>query len=179
MNSTILFLSLISFLCVVFVLYVIVWGASQIIGFIFGAPYVPTRRKTVLVMITLANIMPNDVAMDLGSGDGRLTIAAAEAGARRALGFEIQPLLTWYARAAAKWKGLGGRTVFINKSFWRADLSHITVVFIYQLPSVMKKLEEKLLRELPSGARVVSNEFIFNNWQPEKIEGNIRLYRKQ
>ena len=43
----------------------------------------------------------------------------------------------------------------------------------------MKKLEEKLLRELPSGARVVSNEFIFNNWQPEKIEGNIRLYRKQ
>lgn len=178
MDSTTIFLVFILILCLLIILAVFVTQTSQIVSMFFGAPFVPTQRKTVATMIRIANITKDDIAVDLGSGDGRVTIAAAEAGARRALGFEIQPHLVWYARAVARRKGLGGRAAFINGSFWKADFSSVTVVFIYQLTGVMKKLEQKLLRELPSGARVVSNSFVFKKWQPEKTESCIILYRK-
>lgn len=178
MDSTTIFLVFILILCALVILAVFVTQASQIVSLFFGAPFVPTQRKTVATMIKIANITKDDIVVDLGSGDGRVTIAAAEAGARRALGFEIQPHLVWYARAVARRKGLGGRVVFINGSFWKAEFSSVTVVFIYQLSGIMKKLEQKLLRELPSGARVVSNSFVFKEWQPEKTEEHVILYRK-
>jgi len=170
---------LILFFCLLVMGVVIIFEGSQIASLFFGAPFVPTPRKIVQKMIALAHIGPDDIAIDLGSGDGRVTMAAAEAGARRALGFEIQPLLVLYSQWKARRKGLRGRAIFINGSFWKTDLSKVTVVFLYQLPNVMEKLEQKLLRELPSGARVISHGFVFKTWQPEKTDGKVRLYRKR
>ncbi len=142
-----------------------------------GGPYVPTSPERVQSMVALAAITPDDVVIDLGSGDGRLVAAAALAGAKRAIGYEINPSLVRYARWLAKRRGLSGRTAFMRTSLWDADVRGATVVFLYQLPFVMDGIEKKLREELPPGGRVVSNGFPFKQWPEAHAQGHIRLYR--
>ena len=145
--------------------------------FFKGAIYIPTKRKTVEKMINLADIKPGDVAVDLGSGDGRLVIALAKAEAE-AHGYEINPLLVLLARHNIRKSGLKNRAFIHFKNFWKEDFSRFNVVMIFGIGFAMKFLEQKLKKELKPGSRIVSNAFSFPDWQCEKKEDTALLYRK-
>lgn len=134
------------------------------IAFVTGAPFVRSTNPTARAMIRLARIKPGMKVYDLGSGDGRLLFLAAEKSAT-AIGLEINPLLvfwTWIRKIVSRYRN---RVTVRWQNFWNADLSHADVVFVYLLPWRMEKLAIKLKRELKPGSVIVSNSFIFPNWQ--------------
>lgn len=156
----------------------IFWFGGFLLPLIYrGAPFVPSSRETTKKMIDIARLKPSDHVVDLGSGDGRLLIGAIKAGAAHANGYEIHPGLVWFSRLRAKWNGMTNKITVHRKTFWNAELSGITVVFLYQLPDSMQKLSDKLKRELPKGARVVSHAFPFPNWEPVEVRGKVLLYK--
>lgn len=175
--TTIALLSLL-ILMLALTLIALVGYTPMLLPFFFrGAPYVPTSMERVATMVRIACIRPEDTVIDLGSGDGRLVIAAAQAGAKRSVGYEINPTLVRYARFLAKRRKLDDRTAFVCKSLWSANLRDTTVVLLYQLPFVMNGLEKKLREELPPGARIVSNGFRFEHWPIAHSDGPIHVYR--
>jgi ribosomal protein L11 methylase PrmA len=142
-----------------------------------GAVYLPTQKRTVKKMIELSGVRPGEVAVDLGSGDGRLVIALAKAGAK-AHGYEINPFLILLARWNIRRTGLKDRAFIHFKNFWKEDFSQFDIVTIFGIGYAMEPLEQKLKKELKAGARIVSNVFPFPNWRHEKKEDTAFLYRR-
>ena len=132
-------------------------------------PFVPTPDEVVEKMLDLAAVSKKDVVYDLGSGDGRIVIAAARRGAH-AVGVDIDPQRIEESNANARAAGVTDRVKFINQDLFDTDLSDATVVTLYLLPSVNQRLKPKLLRELRTGARVVSHSFDMGDWEPQKTE---------
>jgi len=143
-----------------------------------GAVFVPTMRGTVKRIVDLAEVKPGMKAADIGAGDGRLVIALAEAGAE-AHGYEINPLLFWLSKRNIGKAGLTGRAFIHRKSFWDEDLSKFDIVTVYGVPKIMERLEEKLKRELGTGARIISNIYTFPTWSPTKKEDSVYLYEQK
>ncbi|MBI5369605.1 50S ribosomal protein L11 methyltransferase [Candidatus Uhrbacteria bacterium] len=155
----------------------IFWFGGFLLPLIFnGAPFVPTSNKTTSLMIEMAKVLPTDTVIDLGSGDGRLLIAAVEAGAQKGIGYEIHPGLVWLSRLRVHLRRLDDRITILQKSYWQADLEGISLVVLYQIPDSMQRLGDKLKRELPKGARVVSHAFPFPGWAPDETRGKILHY---
>ena len=119
-------------------------------------------------MLDLASVTDRDVVFDLGSGDGRIVIAAAVRGAR-AVGVDIDPSLVGRSQANALLAGLSHRTEFRCGSLFQADLGGATVVMLYLFQSVNLALRSKLQRELPAGARLISHSFDMGDWEPDSI----------
>lgn len=142
-----------------------------------GVPWVPARARAVEAMIALARPAPGELWVDLGSGDGRILIAAARAGAR-AVGYEVNPFLVFYSRLAIRLQGMSGRADVRWTSYWPADLSEADVVSLYASVPLMPRLQDKLRAGLKPGARVVSLVFRFPDWKPEKTDARLFLYRK-
>lgn len=169
-----LFLLILTFITILFFL---IFGLFSFISAIRGAPYLASRREKVREMIKIADIKPGEKAADLGSGDGRIVIALARAGAE-AHGYEINPFLVWWARRNIGKAGLKGRAFSHWGDFWRVDFSSFDVIIVYCLRRTMKGLEKKLKEELEPGARVVSNYFTFPDWPASKKENNVHLYHQ-
>ena len=174
------------FLCIVaaglFVLNIWLawWASHSLLPFVMGGgPYVPIPEHYIEQVMQLANVQATDVFVDIGSGDGRLLIAAAEAGAGEVIGYEIHPGLVIRSRRLARANHLEHKITIHKKSFWNADFSRATIVTIYQMSYTMKHLEKKLLDELPASARVVTHGFHFPNWKSEDEIGNTKLYVKK
>ncbi|MDD5110126.1 MAG: hypothetical protein PHI63_02835 [Patescibacteria group bacterium] len=140
-----------------------------------GAPYVPSGRRTTERMLDLGELKPGERMVDLGSGDGRIVIAAAQRGAQ-AHGVEINPWLICFSRMRARWTGVGTRASFRCGSLWAEPLGAYDVVTVYGLGPIMGKLERKLEAELKPGARVVSHAFHFPHWLPVKENDGVFLY---
>ena len=130
-------------------------------------PFVPTPTETVNAMLKLADVKAGDVVYDLGSGDGRIVIAAARRGAR-SVGVDIDPQRIDEARRNAKNAGLEYRARFVNGDLFNADIGEATVVTLYLLPRVNERLKPKLLAELQPGTRIVSHGFDMGDWKPER-----------
>lgn len=143
-----------------------------------GAPFMTSGKNPIRRIIALAEIKPGQKAADLGSGDGRIVIAMARAGAI-AHGYEINPLLVWWSRRKIVREGLSGKAFIHQKSFWNEDFSSFDLISIYGIGYIMKDLEEKLRRELPQGAKVAANAFEFPNWQYAKRDNGIFLYEQK
>ena len=112
---------------------------------------------------------PGDVRYDLGSGDGRIPITAVQRyNVNRAIGIEIDTDRIEEARANARSAGLDGRVQFRNEDLFKADFSDATIVTLYLLPTLNRKLLPRLLRELRPGTRIVSHDFMMGDWQPEQ-----------
>ena len=141
-----------------------------------GAIFVPTHMGTVQAMVAAANIKPMVRVADIGSGDGRIVIAFAQAGAL-ATGFEINPLLAVYSRFRIKKLGLASRAHIILGDFWRHDLREFEVVIVFGIHYIMDKLESKLLSESKPGTLVISNGFPFKNLREVGHEGSLFMYR--
>ena len=149
--------------------------AAYCLGVFRGAPFVPTDKSTLEKMISAAGIRPGIKIADLGSGDGRIVIAAAQAGAV-AHGYEINPVLVWWSRYKIKKAGLEGSAFIHWKSFWNANLQEFDVVMLFGITSIMNRLGQKLQRELKPRAKVISNIFKFTNWEHEKVD-SVYIYR--
>ncbi|MFN7088229.1 MAG: SAM-dependent methyltransferase [Candidatus Paceibacteria bacterium] len=146
---------------------------------ILGAPYVPTPQRLVEKIIQVSELKPGETLIDLGSGDGRILIAAAQRDAN-AVGYEINPILASWSRKKAKNAGVENKVKVLTKSFWQAKLTAADVVTVYLISHRMATLERKLETELRPGTRVVSVSFKLPTWQPERIiENRIYLYRKK
>jgi SAM-dependent methyltransferase len=117
-------------------------------------------------MLDLARVGPNDTLYDLGCGDGRIVIAAARRGAR-GVGVDIDRLRVREGQWNADRAGVADRVRFVRDSLYDVDLRPATVVTLFLLPSINKNLRPKLLRELRTGSRVVSNYFDMADWTPD------------
>ncbi len=131
-------------------------------------PYVPTPPEVVEKMLELAKVDSHDTLYDLGSGDGRIVIMAAEKFGAHAVGVELDPDLFKQSEDRIKQMGLDKRAEIIHESFFNVNIRHATVVTLYLLTSVNERLKPKLEKELRSGARVVSHDFQMPGWEPEK-----------
>lgn len=140
-----------------------------------GAPYVPSGRKTIERMLDLALLKVGERMLDIGSGDGRIVIAAARRGII-AHGVELNPWLVWWSRLQAKMFGFSGKAAFTCGNLWSFDTSGFDVITVYGLSPIMRRLGEKLSRELQPGARVVSHGFRFPDWQTVREVDGVYLY---
>jgi precorrin-6B methylase 2 len=133
-----------------------------------GGPFVPTPPAVVEAMLKLAGVGPRDHVVDLGSGDGRIVLAAASRYKASGTGVEIDEDLVAQSNASAKKQGIADRARFVRQDVREADLSRATVLTLYLLPGMMGNLRTKLLAELKPGARVVSHDFFFEQWKPDR-----------
>jgi 2-polyprenyl-3-methyl-5-hydroxy-6-metoxy-1,4-benzoquinol methylase len=135
--------------------------------------YVPTPYDVVDEMLRLAGVKKGDVLFDLGSGDGRIPIAAAKKFGIRATGIDIDPALVRQAEDNARNAGVGGLVQFRQEDLFKADFRDATVVTLYLQPHLNLKLRPRLWAELKPGTRVVSHQFDMGDWPPEKkVERN-------
>ena len=137
--------------------------------------FVPTPPEVVKAMLETAKVGKGDIVYDLGSGDGRIAIAAVrDFGATRATGSDIDPQRIKEAtenlkQAEAKMPGISSRVRFLNQDLFATDISEATVVTLYLLPSLNVKLMPKLKQELKPGTRIVSHSFdMMGQWEPER-----------
>src|SRR5712692_5583390 len=133
-----------------------------------AGPYVPTPWVIVDEMLKLADIRGDDVVYDLGSGDGRLVIAAAKRFGARGVDVELQTELVEMARIGAKHEAVADRVKFVQGDLFEADIKDASVVMLYLLPRFTTRLVPKLRAELRPGTRIVSNDYPLAPWPPEK-----------
>src|SRR3972149_4016249 len=129
--------------------------------------WVPTPDHAVDRMLALARVGPQDLVVDLGSGDGRIPIVAAKRYGARGLGIEFSPDLVAVSRRNARAEGVADRARFVQADFFEADFRDATVVTLYLLPSLNVKLRPKLL-DMKPGTRVVSHVFRMGDWEPDE-----------
>ncbi|KAM3610962.1 uncharacterized protein V6R79_011323 [Siganus canaliculatus] len=153
-----------------------VWSLFAIPGFRkipwrLKVPYLPSSKDQTLNIMTLLKGRTGRL-VDLGSGDGRVVFAASSAGFQ-CTGFEINSILVAYARSKARWKGVPtGQATFVKEDFWKTDLSAYNNVTAFLAPGVMAVLAEKLLKELPDDAYVISCRFPVPDWPLQSSVGS-------
>jgi len=130
--------------------------------------YEPSSPEVVMAMLKLADVKEGDIVYDLGCGDGRIVIAAAEKFGARGVGIDIDPDRIKEAWENARKAGVTGRVKFRNEDLFESDIREATVVALYLLPWVNLKLRPKLWNELRPGTRVVSHSHDMGDWKPEK-----------
>lgn len=142
----------------------------------FDVPYVATPPAVVTAMLKLAGASPNDVLYDLGSGDGRIVIAAArDFGVKKGIGIDIDPELITLATRNAKEAGVADRVTFTRGDIFKMDFKDATILTLYLLPDVNLTLRPRIL-DLAPGTRVVSHAFNMGDWVPDGA-GNVDMRR--
>lgn len=134
------------------------------------APYVPTPQDVVDRMLRLANVTKNDIVYDLGCGDGRIVISAAQQFGARGVGVDIDPVRIAESNANAERAGVTHLVSFKLQDAMTTDVSEATVVTLYLLSSSNLKLRPILTKQLRPGARIVAHAFAMGDWPAEKVE---------
>jgi protein-L-isoaspartate O-methyltransferase len=137
-------------------------------------PFITTPPEVVERMLEMAGTRPDDLVIDLGSGDGRIVIAAAQKFGARGLGIELDAALVQKSRQLAQQGNVSERVSFMEGDVLVADISRATVVTVYLLPALMAQLQSRFIRELAPGTRIVSHEFTMAGWLPDRSE-TVRL----
>jgi ubiquinone/menaquinone biosynthesis C-methylase UbiE len=130
--------------------------------------YVPTPNDTVDLMLKMAGVTKSDTVYDLGCGDGRIVITAAQKYGARGVGIDIDPERVAEATDNVRKAGVADRVKIVRGDLFEADVSGATVVTLYLLTDLNLKLRPKLLKELKPGTRVVSHAFSMGDWKPER-----------
>ncbi|MGE5609514.1 MAG: methyltransferase domain-containing protein [Bacillota bacterium] len=137
--------------------------------------YVPTPGTVVVGMLRLADVKASDVVYDLGCGDGRIVIAAARDCGARGVGVDIDPKRIRECYGNARKSGVLERVRFVQGNLFDIDLKEATVVALYLVPDLNRRLRPRFLRELRAGARIVSHGFAMGDWKPDRqavVEGH-------
>lgn len=130
--------------------------------------FAPTSQAVADAMLRLARVTPDDVVYDLGSGDGRIVVIAAQKYGAHGVGIEIDPKLVALSREIASEGSVADRVTFVEGDLFAADISKATVVTLWLSPSMNSRLEPKLKAELRPGTRVVSHQFTIGDWMPDQ-----------
>jgi len=141
-------------------------------------PFVPTPQVTVDEMLRMADVKPQDFVLDLGSGDGRIVVTAAQKFGARGLGVELDFNLVIIAEENARKAGVEERVKILQQDLFKTDLRQATVITMYLLPSVTRRLRPLLL-DLKPGTRIVSHDFDLQEWKPDRkttIRKNVFLW---
>lgn len=128
----------------------------------------PSTNLNVDEMLRLAAVRPQDVVYDLGSGDGRVVIAAARDYGARGVGLDIDGALVRESRENARRAGVADRTEFREQDLLTANVTEASVVTVYLLPTLVRRLQDKLFSELRPGTRIVAHEYGFPDWTPDR-----------
>ena len=134
------------------------------------APFVPTPQNVVDRMLEAAGVKPGDVVFDLGSGDGRVLVTAAQKFGAKAVGVEISTKEVQSSRALIKKLKLDDRVRVIEGDLMQVDLSEANVVTMYLLTKSNEMLRPNLEKYLKPGARVVSHDYEIKGWVPARVE---------
>jgi SAM-dependent methyltransferase len=148
-------------------------------GVPLDVPYVSTPQPVVNKMLDMANVGKGDVVYDLGCGDGRIVITAARERGATGVGIDLNPRRIAEARGYAKKEGVSDKVKFMVGDLFQANFADATVVTLYLLPEVNRRLRPQLWKQLKVGTRVVSHDFDMGpEWPPEKVEniGRKTLY---
>ncbi|HMD34603.1 MAG TPA: methyltransferase domain-containing protein [Vicinamibacterales bacterium] len=156
---------------------ILVTSVLSFVSFVFvSVPATPqdvhfamTPMPVVDAMLRLAQVGPRDVVYDLGSGDGRIVMLAAQKYGARGVGIEIDPQLVERSRQVARDGEVGDRVTFVQGDFFSADISKATVVTLWLSEGLNARLEPKLRRELRPGSRIVSHQFRMAEWRPDRM----------
>ena len=141
--------------------------------------YVPTPPEVVEAMLKVANVKAGDVVYDLGCGDGRIVVTAAQKYGARGIGIDIDPQRIKEANENVQKAGVGDRVKIMQADLFETNISEATVVTLYLLPSLNVKLMPKLMKELKPGTRIVSHAFDMGDWKPEQtlnVDGRTVYY---
>jgi len=128
-------------------------------------PYIPTTETAVKAMLELADVKRSDIVYDLGCGDGRIVIAAAKRYGARGVGIDIDPVLVREAKRNARQAGVEKLVEFREQDLFQANFREATVVTLFLLPTINKRLLPQL-EALKPGTRIVSNTFEIGEWKP-------------
>jgi hypothetical protein len=140
--------------------------AAQIV--VPDVPFVPTPQVVVDEMLRMARVTPSDFVMDLGSGDGRIAITAAKKFGARSLGVELDEHLIFQSEESARQAGVEDRVQFLRQDLFKTDLRRASVITMYLLPSVNRRLRPTLL-DLKPGTRIVAHDFDLEDWKPDQM----------
>ncbi|HEX6004260.1 MAG TPA: class I SAM-dependent methyltransferase [Burkholderiales bacterium] len=140
------------------------WGAEVVPD----VPFVPTPQVVVDEMLRAAGVRADDFVMDLGSGDGRIAITAAKKFGARAVGIELDEHLIIQSEESARQAGVEDRVKFLQQDLFKTDLTPATVITMYLLPSVNRRLRPQLL-DLKPGTRIVAHDFDLDDWKPDRM----------
>lgn len=166
---------------VIFAVIVIMIGAMWVlIPAIYGLPPISTRPERIRKALEMANLQPNEIFYDLGSGHGRVIIMAAKEFGAKAIGIEAGPVQCAVAWVNALRNGVSSKVQIEAGNFFKSNISQADVVFAYLTSQYSSHLKEKLEKELHSGARVVTIAFDLPGWEPAAFdrENLIYLYTK-
>jgi len=164
------------FVSITFTLAIICYtGYILYLQFMPGAFYYPSTDKEVENIIKLAKPKKTDILIDLGSGDGRVIIAAAKMGIR-SIGYELDPALVHRSRQKIEKLNLSALAKIEFKNFWKADFDHTDIVCIYQFPKYINKLE-KIFQKTKHPLTVITNRYQFPHQKPTLTNGNLFLYK--
>ena len=142
-------------------------GCARVPG--VEVPDVRTPPEVVTEILRLAGVGPADVVYDLGSGDGRIVIAAARDFGARGVGIELDPDLVAESEKNAARARVAERTRFLKQDIFDADVGEATVVTLYLSPDLNLRLRPKLLAQLKPGSRIVSHDFPIGDWPPARV----------
>jgi len=143
---------------------------------IWGAGYYPTRKKQLAAAASLLQLKEGDIVYDLGSGYGKALIFFAKQYHVSARGVEIDPLRCFLTKWNARRHGVSGSVMVLRGNLLDVDLRQSSKVFFFLTPLLMRRLQEKVAREMPEGGRVVSVDHRFPDWKPAESIGNVHLY---
>lgn len=136
----------------------------------FLAPFVATPNSVVRQMLIIAELKPEEILYDLGSGDGRAVIMAAKDFGAKSVGVELRDDLTMRALTHINELGLNEKTQIIQKDIFDVDLSPANVVFLYLTTSANERIKPKLEAELKPGTRIVSHDYEILGWKAKKVD---------
>jgi cyclopropane fatty-acyl-phospholipid synthase-like methyltransferase len=147
---------------------VVIWALGAMGDYPEEIPFVPTPIEVVDKMLALAEVKKSDVLYDVGSGDGRIVIRAAQKYGIRAVGIEMDRLLLVKARKDAKAAGVSHLVEFRSEDALKADISAATVVTLYMLPWFNEKMKPNFKKMLKPGTRIVAHDFGIEGWEPDQ-----------
>jgi tRNA G37 N-methylase Trm5 len=142
-------------------------------------PYVPTPSDVVEGMLKLGGVTSDDFVVDLGCGDGRIVVMAAQKFGARGRSVDLNPVRIKEAQENARTAGVTGRVKFVEGDLFKAEIKDASVVTLYLLPDVNLRLRPKLLKDLKVGTRIVSHSFDMGDWRPEKKRQAARSLRSR
>ena len=143
---------------------------------IIGAGFQPTSRKLVKQMLNMAEVGPDDIVYDLGSGDGRFVIDAVKKYNAKAVGLEADPSRVFWSRLVITLSGIGKRAKIVWGNFFNQNINEATVVTLFLSDTANQKLKSKFLEELKPGTRIVSYVWKFRGWEPVEADETEEIY---